>query len=130
MITNFSLGEPEEFTKSYCPRTGYETTIEQAQVEIDGEFLVVQDEERCFYFLCTDDCDIEKLFSYCDWYIVSSGRFQFIQDYIEWIRGAHQAMDYSDRLVVADLKHNAAVMAWFVYNAAMRDEMMPRKPQQ
>ncbi len=54
--------------------------------------------------------------------------FQFIQDYIEWNRGAHQAMDYSDRLVVADLKHNAAVMAWFVYNAAMRDEMMPRKP--
>ena len=56
--------------------------------------------------------------------------FQFIQDYIEWTRGAHQAMDYSDRLVVADLKHNAAVMAWFVYNAAMRDEMIPRKPKQ
>ncbi len=75
MITNLSLGEQEEFTKSYCPRTGYETTIEQAQVEIDGEFLIVRDEERCFYFLCTDDCDIEKLFSYCDWYIVLSGRF-------------------------------------------------------
>ncbi len=54
--------------------------------------------------------------------------FQFIQDYIEWVRSAHQAMDYSDHLVEADLKHNAAVMAWFVYCAAQRDEMIPRKP--
>lgn len=54
--------------------------------------------------------------------------FQFIQDYIEWTRSAHQAADYSDHLVVADLKNNAVVMAWFVYCAAMRDEMIPRKP--
>ncbi len=54
--------------------------------------------------------------------------FQFIHDTMEWDLAAHQAMDYSDRLNINDLKHNAAVIAWFVYNAAMRDDMMPRKP--
>lgn len=53
--------------------------------------------------------------------------FQFIHDHLEWGRGAHQAMDHADRLVPADLKHNAVVVAWFAYCAAQRDEMMPRK---
>ena len=36
-------------------------------------------------------------------------------------------MDVYDHLSRADLIQAATVMAWFVYNAAMREEMMPRK---
>jgi len=54
--------------------------------------------------------------------------FQFIQDDIEYGRGYHTSMDTYERLLMADLKHNAVVVAAMVYHAAMRDEMMPRKP--
>jgi hypothetical protein len=37
-------------------------------------------------------------------------------------------MDLYDRLQVNDLEQASAVMAWFVYNTAMRGEMLPRKP--
>jgi carboxypeptidase Q len=37
-------------------------------------------------------------------------------------------MDTYERLQPADLKQAAVVEAIFVYNAAMRDEMLPRKP--
>ena len=33
-----------------------------------------------------------------------------------------------ERLQIADLKQIATVEAIFVYNAAMRDQMLPRKP--
>ncbi len=54
--------------------------------------------------------------------------FQFIQDNIEYGRGYHTVMDTYERLLMPDLKHNAVVVAAMVYHAAMRDEMMPRKP--
>ncbi|MDY0099695.1 MAG: M20/M25/M40 family metallo-hydrolase [Bacteroidales bacterium] len=54
--------------------------------------------------------------------------FQFIQDAIEYGRGYHTVMDTHERLVIADLQHNAVITAAFAYNAAMRDEKMPRKP--
>ena len=54
--------------------------------------------------------------------------FQFIQDGIEYGRGYHTVMDTYERLVMADLKHNAVITASFVYNAAMRDSKIPRKP--
>lgn len=53
--------------------------------------------------------------------------FQFIQDPMEWGRHSHRTQDFSDRLVLDDIRHNAVIVAWFAYNAAMRDEMMPRK---
>jgi hypothetical protein len=37
-------------------------------------------------------------------------------------------MDTYERLQPADLKQIATVEAIFVYNAAMRDQMIPRKP--
>ena len=55
--------------------------------------------------------------------------FQFIQDEIEYDRGYHTVMDTYERLVMADLKHNAIVTASFAYNAAMRDPKFPRKPE-
>lgn len=55
--------------------------------------------------------------------------FQFIQDEIEYGRGYHTVMDTYERLSMADLKHNAVVTAAFVYNAAMRDQKLPGKPQ-
>jgi carboxypeptidase Q len=54
--------------------------------------------------------------------------FQFIQDEIEYGRGYHTTMDTYERLVMADLKHNALITASFVYNAAMRNAKLPAKP--
>ncbi|MDE3250290.1 MAG: M20/M25/M40 family metallo-hydrolase [Bacteroidota bacterium] len=54
--------------------------------------------------------------------------FQFIQDPIEYsTRTHHTNMDTYDHLIPADLQQAAAVIASFVYNAAMRDEKLPRK---
>jgi hypothetical protein len=54
--------------------------------------------------------------------------FQFIQDEIEYnTRTHHTNMDSYDHLIEADLKHSAALVASFVYNAAQRDEKLPRK---
>jgi hypothetical protein len=55
--------------------------------------------------------------------------FQFIQDPIEYeTRTHHSNMDVYDRLQPDDLKQAAVIVADFIYNAAMRDEMLPRKP--
>jgi hypothetical protein len=43
-------------------------------------------------------------------------------------RTHHSNMDTFERLQAADLKQAATVEAIFVYNAAMRDQMLPRKP--
>jgi len=55
--------------------------------------------------------------------------FQFIQDGLEYnSRTHHSNMDVYDRIQRADLSQMAAIVASFVYNAATRDEMLPRKP--
>src|ERR1700756_1636579 len=55
--------------------------------------------------------------------------FQFIQDPIEYeTRTHHSNMDLYDRLQPDDLKQIAVIIASFVYETAMRDQMMPRKP--
>jgi acetyl esterase/lipase len=55
--------------------------------------------------------------------------FQFIQDPVEYeTRTHHTNMDVYDRLQRQDLMQASAIMASVVYHAAMRDEMMPRKP--
>ena len=55
--------------------------------------------------------------------------FQFIQDPIEYdTRTHHSNMDVYDRLMPEDLKQISAIVASFVYDAAMRDQMLPRKP--
>ena len=55
--------------------------------------------------------------------------FQFIQDPMDYeTRTHHSNMDTYERLQPADLKQIAVVEAIFVYNAAMRDKMIPRKP--
>jgi hypothetical protein len=43
-------------------------------------------------------------------------------------RTHHSNMDTYERLQPADLAQISTVEAIFLYNAAMRDEMMPRKP--
>ena len=53
--------------------------------------------------------------------------FQFIQDRIGGTAG-HTNMDFFDTLRSDDLMKNAVVEAFFVYQAAMADERMPRKP--
>ena len=55
--------------------------------------------------------------------------FQFIQDPIEYdTRTHHSNMDVYDRIQEDDMKQAATIMAAFVYNTAMRDQKLPRKP--
>jgi peptidase M28-like protein len=55
--------------------------------------------------------------------------FQFIQDPMDYeSRTHHSNMDTYERLQPADLAQIATVEAIFLYNAAQRDEMIPRKP--
>ena len=55
--------------------------------------------------------------------------FQFIQDQVEYdTRTHHSNQDVFDRIQADDMKQAATIMAAFVYNTAMRDEKLPRKP--
>lgn len=55
--------------------------------------------------------------------------FQFIQDDLDYeSRTHHSNQDVVERLQPADLKQIATVEAIFLYNAAQRDQMIPRKP--
>lgn len=55
--------------------------------------------------------------------------FQFIQDDVEYFTLTwHSTMDLFERAIPEDLMNNAVIMAAFAYNAAMRDELFPRKP--
>ncbi len=55
--------------------------------------------------------------------------FQFIQDPLDYESRAHHSnMDTYERLAPGDLAQAAVVEAIFVYNTAMRDQMLPRKP--
>ena len=55
--------------------------------------------------------------------------FQFIQDPLDYeTRTHHSNQDVYEELQPADLKQIATVEAIFLYNAAQRDKMLPRKP--
>jgi carboxypeptidase Q len=55
--------------------------------------------------------------------------FQFIQDELDYMSMTHHTdMDTYDHLDREDLMQASVVMASFIYEAAMRPEMMPRKP--
>jgi carboxypeptidase Q len=55
--------------------------------------------------------------------------FQFIQDAVEYnTRTHHSTQDTFERIQPDDVKQAAAIMAAFVYQAAMLDEKLPRKP--
>ena len=55
--------------------------------------------------------------------------FQFIQDPLDYETKTHHSnQDVYEHLQPGDLKQAATVEAIFVYNAAMRDQMLPRKP--
>ncbi len=54
--------------------------------------------------------------------------FQFIVDPIEYGRTYHSNFDVFERVIEEDAQQAATVMAAFVYDAAMRDAKLPRKP--
>jgi hypothetical protein len=55
--------------------------------------------------------------------------FQFIQDPLEYgTRSHHSNQDVFDRIQADDLKQAATILAAFVYDAAMLDQPIPRKP--
>jgi Zn-dependent M28 family amino/carboxypeptidase len=57
--------------------------------------------------------------------------FQFMQDRLEYnARTHHSNMDFYDRVQAEDMIQMATVVAVFTYNAAMRDEKLPRKPRE
>ncbi len=54
--------------------------------------------------------------------------FQFLVDRLEYnSRTHHSNMDTYDRVQRDDMVQQATVIAVFAYNAAMRDEKLPRK---
>ena len=54
--------------------------------------------------------------------------FQFIQDRLDYsTRTHHSNMDDYDHVSAGDLMQASVIMASFVYNTAIRDEMLPRK---
>jgi hypothetical protein len=62
-----------------------------------------------------------------DW--VGIPAFQFIQDSMDYGgRTHHSNVDTYDHLTADDLKQAAVVLASFVWHAANRDELLPRKP--
>ena len=54
--------------------------------------------------------------------------FEFTQDPLEYRRTLHTNQDVFDRVQAADMMENAVIVASFAYQAANRDERMPRKP--
>jgi len=55
--------------------------------------------------------------------------FQFIQDPLEYFTFSHHStMDLYERVPAEDLTRNAVIIAAFVYQAANRDDLLPRKP--
>ncbi len=55
--------------------------------------------------------------------------FQFMVDRLEYnSRTHHSNMDFYDRVQRDDMVQEATVIAVFAYNAAMRDDRLPRKP--
>ena len=55
--------------------------------------------------------------------------FQFIQDPLNYDSKVHHSnLDVFEEAVPDDLKQASVIMASFVYHAAMRDAMLPRKP--
>ncbi len=55
--------------------------------------------------------------------------FQFIQDPLDYgSRTHHSNLDVYDHFIPADLMQASAIMAYIVYQAATREEMLPRKP--
>ncbi|MBL7995397.1 M20/M25/M40 family metallo-hydrolase [bacterium] len=54
--------------------------------------------------------------------------FQFIQDPLEYEpKTWHTNMDNYDHVIPQDMQRNAAIIAYFAYQSAMRDEKIPRK---
>ncbi len=55
--------------------------------------------------------------------------FQFVQDPVEYGTHSHHTnMDLYDRVQREDMVKNAVIIASFVYHAATRDTLLPRKP--
>ena len=55
--------------------------------------------------------------------------FQFIQDPVEYgSRTHHTNLDVYEHVQASDMMKNAVIVAAFVYHAANRDELLPRKP--
>ena len=62
-----------------------------------------------------------------DW--VGIPGFQFVQDGMDYMgRTHHSNVDTYDHLNPDDLKKSAVILASFIWHAANRDEMLPRKP--
>jgi len=56
--------------------------------------------------------------------------FQFVQERLDYnSRIHHSNMDFYDHVQLDDLKQQATVAAVFAWQAANRDQLLPRKPE-
>lgn len=70
MIENLAISVPFEETEN-CSVGNYFHLLEG----MEGEFLIVQNSDSNFFFLCSNDCGIEVFCKTFDWYIVSKDKF-------------------------------------------------------
>jgi len=62
------------------------------------------------------------------YHAVGLSGFQFIQDPVQYSsRTHHSNLDVYDQLIAGDLMKNAVITAAFVYHAANREQMLPRR---
>jgi Zn-dependent M28 family amino/carboxypeptidase len=55
--------------------------------------------------------------------------FQFVQDPVQYsTRTHHSSLDVFEQIVPEDMMKNAVITAFFVYETANRDQMLPREP--
>ena len=72
MISNVKISVPlEDFGKIEVPVGDYF----QICNEMNGEYLIIQNDDSTFFFICTIDSDIDYFCKLFDWYIVSKDKF-------------------------------------------------------
>ena len=71
------------------------------------------------YACCTDNVGFDA---------IDIPAYSWIQDPLQYVNTQiHTNMDVVEYVGEETLKHNAAIIAAFVYHSAMRDEIMPRR---
>ena len=72
MIDNLKISVPIEDIENEKVPLGEYFEISK---EMKGEFLIIQNDDSTFFFLCSSDSDIEVFCRLYDWYIVSKDKF-------------------------------------------------------
>jgi carboxypeptidase Q len=134
------FGDPEtmKLTEQHAKLSGY-FNVDNGSGRIRGIYLQGNDMCRPIFeqwFAAFKDMDASSLTirdtggtDHLSFDAVGLPGFQFIQDELEYSTLTHHSnMDVYDHASSEDLKQAATIVASFVYLAANRPEMLPRKP--